>query len=540
MREEALDQDLTKHSAADLAQEVGRRAVSAREVVESALARVEAVNPTLNAVCTLNDAALDEADAADRRLAGGAIPRLPRGGSDPRQGQHLHPRDPHDLRLEDPGARRPGGGFRLRRTAAGRGRDRARQDQHPRVRPRRQHLEPRLRDHPQPWDVNRTAGGSSGGTGAAVAAGLAPAGLGTDLGGSIRVPSSFNGLVGIRPAPGRVAFYPTEFGWDTLVAHVQGPMARTVEDVGILLSVLAGPDDRDPMSLPEQGLDFHTAASAGPARPSDLAGVRLALSIDLGGLVPVEPEVEALARGARATSRPSAARWRETFFDTSGLAEIIFGTRGFGMIARYAERYERHRDVMTRPLLNQIEAARDVDVEAVARAERLRTDYWHRVRALLERHDFILTPAVGAPPFRLDRPLPDEVGGRKVERFYDVFLTAYAFSVTGLPAMSIPAGSRARGCPSACRSSGRGCAKTPCSCSQPRSPPPTPNTTGPRRSTSRRRNPSPRLSQAPASSSADPDPGPRGRSRAKGRPLPPGPRPARPALAKPFPPHRGP
>ena len=137
----------------------------------------------------------------------------------------------------------------------------------------------------------------------------------------------------------------------------------------------------------------------------------------------------------------------ETFFDTSGLAEIIFGTRGFGMIARYAERYERHRDVMTRPLLNQIEAARDVDVEAVARAERLRTDYWRRVRALLERHDFILTPAVGAPPFRLDRPLPDEVGGRKVERFYDVFLTAYAFSVTGLPAMSIPCGLTSEGLP---------------------------------------------------------------------------------------------
>ena len=89
----------------------------------------------------------------------------------------------------------------------------------------------------------------------------------------------------------------------------------------------------------------------------------------------------------------------------------------------------------------------DADVEAVARAERLRTDYWHRVRALLERHEFIITPAVGAPPFRLDRPLPDEVGGRKVERYYDIFLTAYAFSVTGLPAMSIPCGFTSEGLP---------------------------------------------------------------------------------------------
>ena len=442
-----MDQDLTKHSAADLAQEVGRRAVSAREVVESALARVEAVNPTLNAVCTLNDAALDEADAADRRLAGGAIPRLLEGvpilvkdniftrGIRTTFGSKILE---HDVPEEDSVCverLRAAGAIVLGKTNT----------------PEFAHdvntSNPVFGTTRNPWDVNRTAGGSSGGTGAAVAAGLAPAGLGTDLGGSIRVPSSFNGLVGIRPAPGRVAFYPTEFGWDTPVAHVQGPMARTVEDVGILLSVLAGPDDRDPMSLPEQGLDFHTAASAGPARPSDLAGVRLALSIDLGGLVPVEPEVEALVRGAARDLEALGCEVEETFFDTSGLAEIIFGTRGFGMIARYAERYERHRDVMTRPLLNQIEAARDVDVEAVARAERLRTDYWHRVRALLERHDFILTPAVGAQPFRLDRPLPDEVGGRKVERFYDVFLTAYAFSVTGLPAMSIPCGLTSEGLP---------------------------------------------------------------------------------------------
>ena len=442
-----MDQDLTKHSAAGIAREVGRRAVSAREVVEAALARVEAVNPTLNAVCTLNDAALDEADAVDRRLAGGAVPRLLEGapvvvkdniftrGIRTTFGSKILE---HDVPEEDSicvERLRAAGAIVLGKTNT----------------PEFAHdvntSNPVFGTTRNPWDVNRTAGGSSGGTGAAVAGGLAPAGLGTDLGGSIRVPSSFNGLVGIRPAPGRVAFHPTEFGWDTLVAHVQGPMARTVEDVGRLLSVLSGPDDRDPMSLPEQGLDFETAASAAVARPADLAGTRLALGIDLGGLVPVEPEVEALVRRAARDLEALGCEVDETFFDTSGLAEIIFGTRGFGMIARYAERYERHRDVMTRPLLNQIEAARDVDVEAVARAERLRTDYWHRVRALLERHDFILTPAVGAPPFRLDRPLPDEVGGRRVERYYDVFLTAYAFSVTGLPAMSIPCGFTSEGLP---------------------------------------------------------------------------------------------
>ena len=441
-----MDQDITNLSAARIAREVSQRKVSAREVVEATLARVDAVNPTLNAICTLNDAALDEADAVDRRLAARATPR-------PLEGVPVVVKDniftrgirttfgskilEHDVPEEDSicvERLRAAGAIVLGKSNT----------------PEFAHdvntTNPVFGTTRNPWDVNRTAGGSSGGTASAVAGRLAPAGLGTDLGGSIRIPCSFNGLAGIRSAPGRVAFYPTEFGWDTLVAHVQGPMARTVEDVGLLLDVLAGPDDRDPMSLPAQGLDF-TGAARGPAEPADLAGTRLALSIDLGGLVPVEPETEALVRGAARDLAALGCEVTETFFDNSSLAEIIFGTRGFGMIARYTERYERHRDVMTPPLINQIEAAQEVDVHAVARAERLRTDYWQRVRALLERHDFIITPAVGAPAFRLDQPLPDEVGGHKVERYYDIFLTAYTFSVTGLPAMSIPCGFTSDGLP---------------------------------------------------------------------------------------------
>ncbi len=441
------DHDIKSRSATRIAREVAGRTVSAREVAEAMLARVEAVNPTLNAICTLNDAAIDEADEIDRRLAGGAAPR-------PLEGVPLVVKDniltrgirttfgskilEHDVPKEDSlcvERLRGAGAVVLGKANT----------------PEFAHdvntTNPVFGTTRNPWDVNRTAGGSSGGTASAVAGRLAPAGLGTDLGGSIRIPSSFNGLAGIRPAPGRVAFYPTEFGWDTLVAHVQGPMARTVEDVGLLLAVLSGPDDRDPMSLPEQGLDF-AAAARRPADPAGhLAGTRLALSIDLGGLVPVEPETEALVRGATRALEALGCEVSETFFDNSSLAEIIFGTRGFGMIARYTERYERHRDVMTPPLINQIEAARDVDVQAIAKAERLRTEYWHRVRALLERHDFIITPAVGTPAFRLDRPLPDEVGGRKVERYYDIFLTAYTFSVTGLPAMSIPCGFTSEGLP---------------------------------------------------------------------------------------------
>jgi amidase len=294
-----------------------------------------------------------------------------------------------------------------------------------------------------PWNLRATAGGSSGGTAAALAAGMAPLGLGTDLGGSIRIPSAFCGTVGLRPAPGRVPVYPADFGWDTLVAHVQGPMARTVEDCAALLAVLAGPDDRDPSSLPGPIPDYVRAAR-GDGR---LAGRRAAYSRDLGGLVPVDPEVARLAGSAARVFEALGCAVNEDCFDPSDLREIIAGTRAFGMIARYAERLDAFCSQMTPQLVNQVADALRLDVQAITRAERLRTAYWHRVRRFLERYDYILTPTVGVPAFRLDEPLPTTIGGVVVERFYDVFLLTYAFSVTGLPALSLPCGVTAGGLP---------------------------------------------------------------------------------------------
>ena len=117
------------------------------------------------------------------------------------------------------------------------------------------------------------------------------------------------------------------------------------------------------------------------------------------------------------------------------------------MVARYAERYDRHKDLMTQQLRNQVEAAFQLDVRSIVRAERLRTGYWRRITDLMSKHDYVITPACGAPPFRLDEPLPEAVGGKKVARFYDVFLTTYGFSVTGLPIVSLPAGTTAHGLP---------------------------------------------------------------------------------------------
>ncbi len=430
-------------SAGEIAAAVAGRARTAAEVTGALLDRIAALNPVLNAICTLNPAAMAAAEACDRRLASGAA-------AGPLEGVPFVVKDniatagirttfgsrilQHDVPAEDAISverLKAAGGILLGKTNT----------------PEFAHdvntTNLIFGTTRNPTDVNVTAGGSSGGTGAAVAAAMAPIGIGTDLGGSIRIPASYNGIVGLRPAPGRVPFYPTDFAWDTLVEHVQGPMCRTVADLGLMASVMAGPDDRDPSSLPAQDLDLVGAAKGG----AELTGWRVAYAGDLGGLFPLDPEVDRLARAGAAAFAALGCRVEDACFDVADLREIIAGTRAFGMIARYADRFDRHEALMTLPLVNQITAALKVDARAITRAERLRTAYWHRARRFLESYDLIVAPTVGAPPFRLDQAMPSTVGGVAVERYYDVYLASYAFSVTGLPIAAVPCGFTETGLP---------------------------------------------------------------------------------------------
>jgi amidase len=435
--------DITGRSASDLAADIGRRKLGASDVVAAFLQRIERLNPAVNAVCTLNEHARAEAEACEQRLRGGEPPRLlegvpfvvkdilPTRGLRTTFGSMIYE---HHVPDEDAIAverLRNAGAILLGKTNT----------------PEFAHdvntTNRIFGTTRNPWNLRVTAGGSSGGTGAAVAADMAPIGLGTDLGGSIRIPSAFCGMVGLRPVPGRVPVYPSEFGWDTLVEHVHGPMTRTVEDCGLMLAALAGPDDRDPSSLPAEPRDYVAAARY----TGRLDGRRIAYTRDLNRLVPVDPEVARLTADAARSFEQLGAIVEEACFDVADVREIIAGTRGFGMVARYADRLDAHRDRMTAQLINQVTDALTLDVRTITRAERLRTAYWHRVRAFLERYDYILTPTVSVPAFRLDRPLPTEVGGVLVERFYDVFLTTYAFSITGLPVMSVPCGLTRGGLP---------------------------------------------------------------------------------------------
>lgn len=437
------DDDILSLSATGIAARVGNGSMSAAEVAAAFTARVDAINPTINAVCTLNPDFQDEAALIDARLASGETPRalegVPMVVKDIIQTAGI--RTTFGSRIREDWVPDEDALSVERLKAAGAvilGKTNTPEFAHDIN--TKNALFGVTRN---PWDPAVTAGGSSGGTAAAIAAGMVPGGLGTDLGGSIRIPAAFCGIAGLRPTPGRVAVYPAEFGWDTLVEHVQGPMAASVDDLGLMLSVLAGPDDRDPSSLPASTHDY-VAAAAGQTK---IDGARIAFCRDFGGVAPMEPEVADLAVQAGEVFADIGCTVETACFDLDGLAEIIAGSRAFGMVGRYADLLDEHRDIMTPPLLDQASQAMTFDVRTITDAERLRTEYWHRVRRLLADFDFILTPTLGIPAFALDGAMPFDVGGRKVERFLDLILTTYAFSVTGLPAASVPCGFTASGLP---------------------------------------------------------------------------------------------
>lgn len=413
-------------SAAELAAAIGRRELSAQEVVQTCLDRIAATNGEINAICTLNPRAEEAAKECDRQLASGAAPRplegvpfvakdvLHTAGLRTTFGTKLRENFVPDedaisvARLKDAGAiligkaNTPEFAHDVDTSNAVFGATK------------------------NPHKLEYSAGGSSGGTAAAIAAGMVPIGLGTDLGGSIRTPASFCGIVGLRPAPGRVPVYPSEFGWDTLVAHVHGPMAATVGDVALMQSVLAGPDDRDPMSLPQQ------APADAPAAPR-----RVAYTPDLGGVFYCDPEVAEMTRAAAYRFAQFGWEVQDDCFDASDIGAIVTGTRAYAMVARYAEIYEKKRGMLTPPMLRQVGNAADIDVKTVAKAERLRTQYWQRVRVLFESYDYLMLPVCGVAGFRREGERPP----------YEAFFATYGISVVGLPAISVPCGTTHDGLP---------------------------------------------------------------------------------------------
>ncbi|MFI1386130.1 amidase [Embleya sp. NPDC020886] len=425
---------LHRLTATELAARIRRRDVSSREAVQDHLDRIERVNPEINAIVTLTaDQALADADRADRALAHGVTPGPLHGvpvvykdlhdtagvrttyGSTIYAG-HVPTRDARIVaRMKQAGAitlgktNTPefGTGSHTYNAVFGVTRN--------------------------PYAPDRSAGGSSGGSAAALAAHMAPLASGTDMGGSLRNPASFCGVVGLRPSAGLV---PASGDWCTLA--VDGPMARTVEDVALMLSVIAGHDPASPLSWPGDGARFRDLT------PHPMRGLRVAWGRDLGGL-PVDHRVTGvLDTAGRPVFEGLGCFVQDREPDFTGADEAFRTWRAW----YYAQWFgEEDRAALNPDTLWNIDAGLGLSGPELARAERHRIRLYAEVSRFFDDFDVLALPVAQVPPFPVETRWPDEIEGVRQTGYLDWMRSAYYISATGLPAISVPCGYTDNGLP---------------------------------------------------------------------------------------------
>ncbi|MEU8968620.1 amidase [Streptomyces monashensis] len=286
-----------------------------------------------------------------------------------------------------------------------------------------------------PHDPSRTAGGSSGGSAAAVALGAGALSLGTDGGGSIRIPAAFCGIFGLKPTYGRVPLYPAS-PYGTL-SHA-GPMTRDAADAALLLDVIGAPDPRDWSALPPAPGSF-TEGLAGGVR-----GLRVAYSPSLGGQVAVDPQVAAAVRRAVARLAGLGAYVEETDPDFSDPVEA-FHTLWFSGAARLTEHFSPHKRQLLDPALRKVcvQAARHSALEYLAAVD-VRMDLGRRMGRFHEAYDLLVTPTLPVTAFEAGEEVPK---GSAHRRWTGWTPFTYPFNLTQQPAATVPVGTDGAGLP---------------------------------------------------------------------------------------------
>src|SRR5258708_39397770 len=245
-----------------------------------------------------------------------------------------------------------------------------------------------------PYDRTKTCGGSSGGAAVALATGMLPIADGSDMGGSLRNPASFCGVVGLRPSPGRVPAWPTTSAWATLSGD--GPMARSVADVALMLSGIAGPDARSPIAIDESGSRF----AAPLAR--EFKGVRIAWWKDLGG-VAVDRQVRAVVDAQRRVFESLGCIVDEAEPEFTDFDAVFKTVRALAFLTGVAPRVDGHRDQVKETILWEMNRGERLTAAEIASAETKRTELYHRMRAFMARYDFFVLPVSQVPPFHLNQ-----------------------------------------------------------------------------------------------------------------------------------------
>jgi len=432
-------QDLRFQSAIESARLIRAKKLSPVELVEASLRRIEEVNPALNCFCFVYpEEALAAARTAEAAaMAGEALGPLhgvpiaikdltPTKGKVTTQGSYIHEHwvPDHDAVVVE--RLLAAGAILVGKTTTP------------------EFAFSCFTDSPlwgatrNPWNPERTPGGSSGGSGAAVASGCVPLAEGSDMGGSVRIPASFCGISGLKPSFGRIPFdiFPSQFD---SYCHF-GPLARSADDLALFLQVAQGPDDRDISSLPRLG-------DVPIPLPADVRGMKLALSVDLGCFA-VDPEVERRTRETAERFRDLGASVEEVRLDwTAGMIKAGNAHWNVYMAALFAQHLPQWRDRMTADLVRYIEDGLDVDAMAFKRLEFVRTELWNRLRPILHGHDALLCPTMSIPAPPVGTSDYDFGYDRADGKYVQVEMTFPFNMLSACPAASVPAGFSAGGLP---------------------------------------------------------------------------------------------
>jgi len=289
-----------------------------------------------------------------------------------------------------------------------------------------------------PYDLTKTCGGSSGGAAVTLACGLAPVVSGADTGGSLRNPAAFCNVVGFRPSIGRVPNPKAAFAWSTL--STSGCLGRSVADLALVLSTIAGPDSRAPLSINEPGERF--------ARPLDRSfkGVRVAWFKDLGG-VPFDARIRSVVDGHRRTFESLGCIVEQAEPDFAP-AEIAFRVlRAWNSANAYGARLKEHPDAFKDTLKGEIEEGLRLTGMDIAGAETAHGQLWRRFQAFLEKYEYFVLPTTQLPAFDVNMPYPTEIAGVKFDNYIDWMKSCWYISATGNPAASVPGGFTPEGLP---------------------------------------------------------------------------------------------
>lgn len=439
---------LTELSAVELSHQVQSGNLSAVEVVQAHLSRIEAVNPAVNAVQDLRpEEALQQAARLDsaphEQRAALPLAGLPTAVKDltPAAGFRFTQGSPvfaERIAEEDAlivSRMRAAGAVIVGKTNA------------PEFGLGSHTFNPVYGATRNPFDLKRSAGGSSGGAAAALAARMLPIADGSDTGGSLRNPASFCNVVGLRPSLGRVPNITSSSPHSTL--SVQGPMARSVRDTALLMSVLVGEDLRDPFSADADAAPYlaisrtnpHEAPPGAPTRP------RAAWTPDFSGMLPVEQEVLNVLEPV--VARLAAEGWvvEADHPDLRGAADAFRTLRGLQMLAALGPVAEQHAERMKSDALWNINVGRDVTGEDAARAQRLQGQAFRRTAELLSDYDVLITPTCQAAPFPTEHRYPRTINGVQMRDYLEWMTLPSIITVTNHPAISIPVGFTPSGLP---------------------------------------------------------------------------------------------